>query len=194
MQSQAICCRRLLTARRRAEPASTIVARRFGQSWSAARSTASGWPMKPRALEDGAGQRASVVSLRALIARQGRNQRARGHHRVSAWCRQAPQMGRRRAGEAVGSCSLLWARTWRLPTMVTSITLVEPPADRPQPRRILDAADVMAKVDDDEARLLARGHHGRGRPGIIARALWPDPEQRRWSRGIEWTRIDVMLA
>ena len=123
------------------------------RSWSAARSTASGWPMKPRALEDGAGQRASVVSLRVRESHARRKSNAReANHRVSAWCRQAPQVGRRRAGEAVGSCSSLWARTWRLPTMVTSIALVEPPADRRQPRRTLDAADAMAKVDDDEAR------------------------------------------
>jgi hypothetical protein len=51
----------------------------------AARSTASGSPMKPRALEDGAGQRASVVSPRARIARQGEKAtRASHNYRAAA--------------------------------------------------------------------------------------------------------------
>jgi hypothetical protein len=43
--------------------------------------------------------------------------------------------------------------------------------------RPLDAGDVTTEVNRKDARLVERGHHGRGRLGIIPRGLRPEPER-----------------
>jgi hypothetical protein len=50
--------------------------------------------------------------------------------------------------------------------------------------------DIAAEVNREEARLLERGHHHRGRLGIVPRALRPDPE-RTFVASDRMAQIDV---
>jgi hypothetical protein len=56
----------------------------------------------------------------------------------------------------------------------------------------VDAGDVTTEVNREDVRLVERGHHRRGRLGLIPRALRPDPERTLVARD-RMARIDVKL-